>query len=209
MAKANLFWFLLLAWIAGIGLGSFWSFDQAQVREISELWLSLALVPGLALLAISWRRYSRGVFIGLLMLAFVFGWLRLAGQLAEQTRLRYFADTSFATTVVGYIDTQPVISGEYQSFIFRVKQVKLNGSTRSELNERAQVTTGTYSVLQYGDQLALTGKLKTIDQASKIADWALKEQIFTSLFQPEVKTAGGVPPGRGAKPKPFFFSLSF
>jgi len=229
MAKANLFWFLLLAWIAGIALGSFWPFDQAQVREISELWLSLALVPGLTLLAISWPgattfdggpaakaklskvvtpggpRYPRGVLVGLLMLLFVFGWLRLAGQLAEQTRLRYFADTSFATTLVGYIDTQPAISGEYQSFIFRVKQVKLNGGTRSELNERVQVTAGTYPVLQYGDQLALTGKLKTIDQASKIADWALKEQIFTSLFQPEVKTAGELPLGWSINTKLVFY----
>lgn len=203
MPKATLFWYLLAAWIIGIALGSF--------ILLSEFWLKLALIPGLILIMLGWRRYPRLVLAGFLMLIFFFGWWRLAAFQSDQTRLGQFADTNFAVTLVGYVDTEPASSvgaaGATQSFIFNTRLVRIAGHTVPQFfSERVSVTAGTTPKVEYGDRLELTGKLKLIEGASpvkspssdhgvnKIADWALKEQIYSSLFRPKIESSSLILP---------------
>jgi len=175
-----LFW-LLLSFIAGVALGSFW--------EIPRHSLYLAFTPGLAGVAVFWRRNWRLVGGAVLLIVFVGGVLQVTNVNSRQTFLRRLADGNFPSVLSGYVDSEITTKGTEQRFTLRVKQVRVRGFTIPErLDEKILVVDDAYPVRRYGQALTLTGVIQSPKNFSDFdyISYLARDQIFTLMRRPAV-----------------------
>lgn len=183
MSKSQSFFLILVSFIAGVALGSFW--------EVSQTALKILLIPGLLTIAVFWRRRWKAVFIAFLSLVLIFGWMRVSDFHSRTTYLTKFADSNFAVMIYGYVDDEPTMRGSRQQFVFRVKKVSLpdNFVIPETLREKILVMADPYPVRHYGEKLSLRGKLflpKNYDDFDYIS-YLARDQIFVLMFNPEAQ----------------------
>lgn len=179
MHKSQLLFILLLSFILGIAIGSF--------VEIKSIVLRLLFIPPLILVGLCWRRSWMAVFWGIAVIFFLFGLLRIGDFRSTSTFLNKFGDTNFKTKVYGYIDSEPVVHGMQQEFVFRVRRLKAPDYLIPEVvDEKTLVVTDAFPRHDYGEKLSLEGKVKLpksyedFDYISFLA----KDQIYTIMFRP-------------------------
>lgn len=183
MHKSQLLFILLIAFIVGVTLASFWEID---------LWvIKLLFVPPLLAIGLFWRRKWMVVFGGAAAIFFLFGFLRLGETRPTSTFVPHFAETNFKTTLYGYIDDQPQRHGQWQQFVFRVRRIKsLDYKIPEVIDEKVLVIADPFPSRRYGETLALTGKIKLPQNKDDFdyINYLAKEQIFTIMFRPETET---------------------
>lgn len=197
MHKSQIFFFILLAFIAGVFAGSFFNIPNLAVE-------STALVCAV-LIAIFYRRGSRllNVKIGLaafLTLFFVLGVVRFNYVNSRQHNLQKFAEAQaqvidpkhkhpIKVTLNGYIDDEPVVSGSKQNLVFRALKL-IAGQQSIDVNERTLITTQLFPEYQYGDKLAITGEVQLPQNFSDFdyRTYLAKDSIFTTVSYPNIIT---------------------
>lgn len=130
------------------------------------------------------------VFGGIAVTVFLFGVLRVGDFRSTSTFLNKFGDANFKTKVYGYIDSEPVVRGTYQEFVFRVRRIKAPDYLVPEvIDEKTLVVTDAFPRHDYGEKLSLEGKVKLpksyedFDYISFLA----KDQIYTIMFRPAME----------------------
>lgn len=180
MHKSQLLFILLLAFIVGVSLGSFFDFKLFTIQA--------ALIVVLAVLGVFWRRNWKVVFCSAAVIFLLLGLLRISSFRPTHTFLTRFADTNFETTLFGYVDSLPEQKNTSQQFVFKVRRLEVpQYRIPEDLDERILVITDPYPQYHYGDKLKLEGKIKLPKnyQEFDYISYLAKDQIHTLTFKPK------------------------
>ena len=204
MHRSVIFLFLLLAFIGGVAVGSFWAIPQRTV-VIAVLICALAI-------AIFFRRGSRLLdprltFGAFLVLFTLFGILRFNLSHNAKHVLEEFATASaqlqtrnehkIKVDLYGYIDAEPDARSDKTQLTIHVEQLVSEGHILPT-DERVLVTTAPTTQYQYGRTLHLYGELLLPKNYSPPAggsdfdyiNYLAKDGIYTVSYYPKIQTAG-------------------
>src|SRR3989344_1756226 len=144
MHKSQIFFYFLIAFVAGVMSGSY--FDISQTLAI---WL---MIPASTVILIFWRKAWVVVLAGLCLIFFVSGVIRFNNVFSKSTILAKFNDEvrlvknePFKVKVIlrGYIDDEVSTKKDKQSFVFRTKEIEAGGKATAS-DERVLITTNIY-----------------------------------------------------------------
>ena len=198
MHRSQIFFYILLAFIAGIFAGSFFSISKLAVEAI-------ALVCAV-LIATFYRRGSRllNLKIGLaafLALFFILGAVRFNYVNSRQHNLQKFAEAQeqvvdphdrrpIKVSIYGYVTGEPEISGGKQRFVFFVRRLSSNPYL-VDLNEKILITSPLYPKYKYGDRLEIYGQVKKPENFSDFdyIAYLAKDNIYSIMFYPQIESA--------------------
>lgn len=187
----------MLVFIFGVFIASFLSVSQA--------WILVFLIFSIGLIAVSGyqRTYSkRGLFAGLLFLVFVFGIVRFNSFNFANSILVQFADVEVGgkgmpVSLVGYVDEEPDIKGDRTQLVFRAKELIVPDKTLA-VDERTLIYTNTFPKYKFGDQLLISGVLKTPQNFADDFDYVTylkKQNIRTVVSFPKISKEGSLQSG--------------
>ncbi len=167
MHKSQVFLMVLLAFLIGIGVGSFWAISST----------TLLVLVGVATLVLGVSAYHRtfgptprgarrrklGFLAGCLLLVFVLGVWRFNVYHAEHSIVAEFANRTVGgkalpVVMVGYVDGDVQVSGSKASFAFRVKEIVVPNRIIFA-DEDILVYASASLSLRYGDILRLEGPI--------------------------------------------------
>lgn len=195
MHKSQIFFYILLSFIAGIFAGSF--------LNISKSTTLIVAIACAFLIAIFYRRGSRLLNIRLalaafLTLFFLAGILRLNTVNSKTHNLQKFAEAQenvidpqnrhpIKVTLFGYITNEPEISGGKQRFVFFAKQLSAQPYL-IKTDERILITTSLYPQYKYGDQLKVYGQIKKPENYNDFdyIAYLAKDNVFTFINYPVI-----------------------
>lgn len=185
MTRSKVFLFLMLAFIGGVGSGSFFDISQKLV-------LIIAIVAVL-LVAVFYRRSSRIlnfpiVFSVFLVLTFSAGILRIEASESLIKVLTNFNDTNVNVELNGYVNDEPQRLIDRQRLVLRVKEIRASGYSIF-VNEKILITTGLYPEFEYGDLISVEGKLqspKNFDDFDYV-DYLAKDGIFSLSYYSKIE----------------------
>ncbi len=173
--KSQIFFYLLSAFIAGVFINSFELLDTAG--------LLVSVIIGVAIIAISFKSRS-GLLAGFLILAFAAGGTRFnIFNNADDNKLGNLAGREIA--LAGYVDSEPEVDGNRERFAFR-----------TESGERILVTTNSFPMRKFGDQLEVAGELHLPRNFTDFdyAAYLKKDGIRVTMFYPAIEN-GELSPG--------------
>lgn len=204
MHKSQVLFYLLLAFICGIFIASFLS--------ASQTWILVFLIVAIGLIAISGylprtksapsgggqRNYlvrgsKRGLLAGALFLIFIFGIIRFNSFNLANSILNQFADIEVGgkgmpVTLAGYVDEEPDVNGDKTQLVFKVKELIVPDKTLV-INERILIYTNTFPEYKFGDELSVSGPLKTPQNFVEDFDYVTylkKQNIRTVVSFPKI-----------------------
>jgi len=172
MTKSKIFLYFCLSFITGIFLNS--------IIKIPQLLMLSFLILGILLISVLWP-YKKFVVIGFCILFLVAGIWR--HQLAElrimNNELRKYNDQEKIITLVGLVAKEPDI---------REKSVKLTVQPEN-IKGKVLITTNRYPEYQYGDELKITGKLKSPTELGDFdyPGYLAKDGIYSVIYWPEIE----------------------
>lgn len=170
MAGAKILFYLLLAFISGIGLNSFFPLPQI----INWGFLIIGLVLGLLFWKSGWLGLT-----GLLMISFSVGifWCQQAldNRFNDQLSRHYGQEITF----------QALVSDEPSRGLEKT-QFQIDGRN---VSGRALITTGLYPEYHYGDKLEIKGKIQepAVFETFNYRDFLAKDKIYSVIYYPEIK----------------------
>jgi len=175
--QSTFFLYFWLCFLAGVFSGS--------LAKLRQPWWLVFLILGLALVCVFWRRLAWPMLVGVCLIGLAFGWWRLSAsqQVDLKNNISFFNDSSQAITIDGWVSSEPEIKQTSQQFIFQATK---------PLAGKILVAVDRYQQVNYGDQLNLTGKLKTPTNFDTF-DWQAylaREQIYVTMYQPKILTIG-------------------
>jgi competence protein ComEC len=184
MTKSKIFLFLMIAFILGVGSGSF--FDISE-----EIVLIIAIIT-ISMVAVFYRRGSMvlsfpaalGAF---LILAFSIGILRFDISESKTRVLTNFNDNNAKIELAGYISGEPKRLVDKQRFVVLVKEIR-SADYIAFTNEKVLVTTELYPEFSYGSLISIDGKLqspKNFDDFDYI-NYLSKDGIFSLSYYPKI-----------------------
>ncbi|MBI2669708.1 MAG: ComEC family competence protein [Candidatus Yanofskybacteria bacterium] len=195
MHRSQIFFYILLAFIGGVFVGSF--------SDISKSTVLLAAIICTALIAIFYRRGSRLLnvkiaFVAFLTLFFLAGVLRYSTVYSKTHHLQKFAEAQqnvvdpqnkhpIKITLLGYIAGEPEINGSKQRLVFYAKQLDATPYV-IKTDERVSVTTELYPRYHYGDIVKIYGNVRLPENFNDFdyRAYLAKDSIYTTLFYPEI-----------------------
>ena len=197
MHKSQIFFYFLIAFVAGVMAGSY--FDISQTLAI---WL---MIPASTVILIFWRKAWVVVLAGLCLIFFVSGVIRFNNVFSKSTILAKFndevrlvKDEPFKVKVIlrGYIDDEVSTKKDKQSFVFRTKEIEAGGKATAS-DERVLITTNIYPKYEYGQALEISGPQPEIPENFDGFDYRSylkKDRIFTVMYYPNIGPiqSGGV-----------------
>lgn len=203
MHKSQVLFYLLLAFIGGVFVASFLS--------VSQTWILILLILAISLIAISGyqKTYSkRRLLAGVLFLIFIFGIVRFNSFNFSNSILTQFADVEIGgkgmtTTLVGYINAEADINGDKSQLVFLVKELTILDKTLV-IDEQTLIYTNTFPKYKFGDEILVTGVLKTPQNFVEDFDYVsyLKRQnIRTVMSFPKISNGGSLQLGFFEKTK--------
>ncbi len=176
MHKSQIFFLLMLAFIFGISIGSFFVFSKFVVGMLS--------ITGIAIIAISSQKFinygKKGIIIGVMLIITSLGIIRINSvDSSSNTLIQY---TGQQLTLSGYITKEPEIRTKDQRFVFTTQQ-----------GDKVLIITSLFPRYNYADQLDLTGTLNVPYNVEgsdfNYVSYLAKDDIFTTMRWPEVSTA--------------------
>lgn len=187
MHKSQIFFWFLVNFLSGIFV--------ASVFSVSQTIIYLGFISSVGLIGIF--GYNRSFNLKLLLagffgVAFLFGisWFNLANF--DKDRLDAFTDLKagnkgIEVTVNGYIDDEPVDSGERQEIILKAKELVAGDRTVS-LNDRILLTVNNFPKFNYGDAVSARGDLRKPENLTDFdyVTYLKKEGIRTTMFYPDI-----------------------
>lgn len=202
MHKAQIFFYILLAFIGGVFGGSFFN-----VSYYAGL---VVLISCVILIAIFFRKGSQILnpkitLISFLAIFFILGVLRFNSVDSRQHALSEIAKvaTQFANSgeakkhpmrieLYGYVNSEPEIKNNNQQFVFYSK-VLSTPPYEITTDEKVLVTTQSYPRYSYGQQIKLNGELKlpvnTDSSGFDYKAYLAKDGIFTLMNYPEISAS--------------------
>lgn len=215
MHKSQILFYLLLAFIGGVFVASF--FQVVEVPAITgtampspelslpglavpQTWILAFLIIAIGLIAISGyqRTYSkRGLLAGVLFLIFIFGIIRFNSFNLANSILNQFADIEVGgkgmpVTLAGYVDEEPDVNGDKSQLVFRVKELTVPDKTLA-VDERTLIHTNAFPKYKFGDKLLVSGVLKTPQNFVEDFDYVAylkKQNIKTVMSFPKISKEG-------------------
>lgn len=185
MTKSRIFLFFLLAFILGVGSGSFFDVSQKVVLVITIIAVSLV--------AVFYRRGSRILnfpvaFSAFLILAFSVGVLRFDSAESLSKVLTNFNDINSNVELRGYINDEPERLIDNQRLTLQVKEIRVPGYALFT-DEKVLITTNLYPEFEYGDLVLIEGKLQSPKNFKDFdyINYLAKDSIFFLSYYPEIK----------------------
>jgi len=203
MHFSQVFILMILAFLAGVFLGSFFHVPQTAVYSA----ISICLI----LIAIFFRRESRALnpkitFWSFIFLFLLFGIMRFNLSQSKTQILEKFAQAQaqladvvaerhkIKVNVFGYIDSEPETRNGKRQFIFKSNFIQSEGHF-IEADERILVTSGLFPEYIYGQTLRLNGILslpgEVFKQSEKsgigYASYLAHQGVFTLMGYPEIE----------------------
>ena len=211
MHKSQVFFYLLLAFVGGVLVASF--------LAVSQTWILVLLVLAIGLIAISGyqKTYSkRGLFVGILSIVFIFGIIRfnsfnLANSILDQFANVEVGGKGMPVTLAGYVDEEPDVNGDKSQLIFRVKELITPDRTLA-VDERTLMHTSAFPKYKFGDELLVTGVLKTPQNFVEDFDYVAylkKQNIKTVMSFPKISKEGDLRLGFFEKAKTSLYKKVF
>ncbi|MBI2003388.1 MAG: DUF4131 domain-containing protein, partial [Parcubacteria group bacterium] len=184
MTKSKIFLFLMLAFILGVGSGSFFDISQSAVL--------MAAIIAVSLVAVFYRRGSRILnfriaFGAFLVLAFLAGILRFDASESLTKVLTNFNDTNENIELLGSVNGEPQRLTDKQRLIFQVKEIRVPGYA-AFTDEKVLITTGLYPEFNYGDLISVEGRAqspKNFDDFDYV-NYLAKDGIFSLVYYPSI-----------------------
>ena len=185
MTKSKIFLFLLLAFIGGVGAGSFFDISQRVVLVVA--------IAAASLVAVFYRRGSRILsfpvaLAAFLVLAFSAGVLRFDASESLTKALTNFNDINENVQLLGYISDEPERLIGKQRLTLLVKEIRVPGYSVSA-DEKVLITENLYPEFEYGDLVLAEGKLqspKNFDDFDYTA-YLAKDAIFSLSYYPKIE----------------------
>ncbi|MEK7203549.1 MAG: ComEC/Rec2 family competence protein [Patescibacteria group bacterium] len=196
MTKSKIFLYLMLAFILGVGSGSFFDISSQVVLVIAIIVVSLVAVfypvrgrGTLRALAASNGVYRRRliVLIVLLLVAFTFGVVRFDASESLTRVLTNFNDTNSSVQLSGYINGEPERLIDKQRMVLQVKEIRASDYIISA-DEKILITINLYPEFEYGDFILMEGKLqspKNFDDFDYV-NYLAKDGIFSLSYYPRI-----------------------
>ncbi len=206
MTKSKIFLFLLLAFIGGVGAGSFF--------DISEKVVLLFAIISLSSVVIFYRRGSRILnfpmaLSAFLILTFSLGVLRFDTSEALTKALTNFNDNNVEAELVGYITSEPQGLVDKQRLTILVKEIRTFDYIVF-VNEKVLITVNLYPEFEYGGLISVKGKLQSpknfypvkssetgppLVEFNGVNDfdyinYLAKDDIFSLSYYPEISKVG-------------------
>lgn len=189
MHPANVFLYLLSSFILGISLGSF--------VALPEILLTVIIILGITLVGISWRRNWQVVRIGLFLLLFVFGIIRINTISVDHQILKTLASQEYLKEknqhisdiiISGYIDNTPYIRNAKQYIFLKAKEATI-GNKIITLKEKILLISEAYPKYTIGQAITAQGKIE-IPKNTESFDYQAylaKDQIGTLMNYPKIE----------------------
>jgi competence protein ComEC len=197
MTASKIFLYFCLAFVGGIFLDSIFKIPQLLMLGI--------LIVGLILISVFWRFKKAAVF-GLCVLFFATGIWR--HQISESeianSELQNYNDTNKAVNLTGIVSEKPGIRPNSVKLVIEGRQLA-EGNIKEDISGKILVTTGRYPEYKYGDELKMTGKLKTPAEdieGFNYKNYLSKDGIYSVMEWPKIEV---VKSGQGN----FIFGLLF
>lgn len=210
MHKSQVLFHLLLAFIAGVFVASFFrvvevpAFNKTAMPlpelslpglPVSQTWILVLLIGAISLIAISvyQKTYSKkGLLAGVLFLVFIFGVIRFNSFNFSNSILNQFADVKVGgkgmpVSLVGYVDEESDVNSDKTQLVFRVKELIVRDEI-IKLNERTLIRTNVFPTYKFGDELSVVGSLQTpknFDDFDYIK-YLQKQNIRTIIAFPDI-----------------------
>jgi len=185
MTKSKIFLYFCLSFIFGIGSSSF--FRISQILLLGLLILAIILITVL-------RRQKKIIIIGFCILFFIVGILRY--QKIESgimnNELRKYNDSIEKVALVGVVMNEPDVKEKVVILTIGVEQLTINNKQLT-VNGRVLVTANRYPEYDYGDKVAIIGKLKSPSEdieGFNYRNYLLKDKIYSVMEWPEIKLLG-------------------
>jgi len=204
--RSQIFLCLVLAFIAGIFIGSFFSIPQKAI------WILAGICS--IVIAIFFRRDSKIlnpkiVFLSFCALFLLFGIGRFNLTYPRDHVIEKFAKASadlrnvgnknkIKITLYGYIAGEPEINGDKQQIIFKSKNLE-SSSYLLETNERVLIFARLYPQYHFGQELKVLGEPLLPENFSDASGgnfdyvkYLAKDQIYTLMRYPDVQIGGQI-----------------
>ena len=185
MTKSKIFLFLLLAFIGGVGAGSFFDISQKVVLIIA--------IVSLSLVAVFYRAGSKilnfpVVLSAFLILAFGAGVLRFDISESLSKVLTNFNDLNANVQFLGYINDEPQRLSDKQRLVLKVKEIRVPGYAVFT-DEKVLITTNLYPEFGYGDLVFGEGKLQSPKNFSDFdyAAYLARDSVFSLSYYPKIE----------------------
>ncbi|MDD4986706.1 MAG: ComEC/Rec2 family competence protein, partial [Dehalococcoidales bacterium] len=190
---------LSCAWVAGIFVGGWLEFNPPSIILLSGL-IPIPLVLRLR------HRKKEIILVGLCLVAFFGGAIRFESSqpAVDENQLRFYNNQE-TVTVRGIVSTDPDIRDKATQIRLAVEEVRF-GEKWHKVSGTALLFVPRYPTYQYGDELLVTGKLKTplpisdFDYESYLAH----QGIYSLMAYPEVEMLGRE---EGFRPLVWVYSL--
>ncbi|MBI2626635.1 MAG: ComEC/Rec2 family competence protein [Parcubacteria group bacterium] len=180
LSRSKIFLICLLAFIFGVGLGSF-------VNVAEKAALIIFLVLGILFLGVGLVDKSKSLWIFLLVIVFA-GIVRFNIEKTNRAQFDGFIGVNFAVTVRGYINDQPQIFEDKQRFIFKAEQIIANDLVVS-VADNILITSDLYPKYNFGDILEIEGEFQkpTSFDDFDYAAYLAKDDIYVLSYYPKIK----------------------
>lgn len=184
MTKSKIFLFLMLAFILGVGSGSFFDINRQVVL--------LAAIAAVSLVAIFYRCGSRVLnfpvaFGAFFILVFLAGILRFDASESLTKVLTNFNDANVKVELLGYVNDEPQRLIDKRRLVLQVKEIRVPGYAVFA-DEKVLITAGLYPEFNYGDLISVEGRTqspKNFDDFDYV-NYLAKDGIFSLAYYPKI-----------------------
>lgn len=167
MHKSELFFYSLIAFMAGVFLSSFFS--------VSLVHAYILLIFGLAIIVINGLKNNKYFFVGLIVIFFSLGFYRFTALNAEYQNISDF--TGRELVILGYVKSEPELDGTIQRFKFHTEDFG-----------NIMITTSAFPGYEFGDNLQVEGVLEKPKNFSDFdyVSYLRKEGVKYTIGFPEI-----------------------
>lgn len=180
MSKSRFFLLLCLFFLLGVFIRSL--FDLPELLKLG------ILILGIMLVALFWARDWRLVVVGFCLMVLLAGVWRL--DLAERPSVVQTFNDQGKIVLTGVVSNEPDVRSDNIRYKIIVKKVVVFSSvtTGSDLGKILLVAKK-YPAWRYGDQLSVTGELKTpsVSEDFDYQKYLAKDDIYSVIYYPEIK----------------------
>ncbi len=180
MQKGKVLFFLCVSFVGGIFIDSF-----ARIpHEILWGFFILGLI-----VIVSLRRDKRFIILGACLLLFVLGAYRHQQKIDEVSELARYNDRG-AVSVRGVVSKEPDVRLRSMQLVVTAHEIITQGEAES-IRGNVQVSAKRYPEYRYGDEVELTGELKTPTdnlEGFDYQNYLQKDGIYSVIAFPEIKT---------------------
>ena len=156
MHKSQVFFWLLVSFLSGIFV--------ASIFDVGQVFIYVGLIAAVGFIAIFGYQKSfnkKGLLVGFLLTAFLFGVVRFNSANLRQDTLDVFVDLKAGgkgveVIVNGFVDDETIVKGNKAEIVLRAKELVARDRT-IRIDDRIIITANSFPKFNYGDAVSATG----------------------------------------------------